>query len=65
MEIHFASKRKESATTTASLDRIDSDKGYAEDNVQWVHKKINSMKQTMRDELFIEMCKRVAAHNSS
>lgn len=29
---------------TASLDRIDSDKGYVEGNVQWVHKDVNTMK---------------------
>lgn len=29
---------------TASLDRIDSTKGYTEDNVQWVHKTINRLK---------------------
>lgn len=29
---------------TASLDRIDSTKGYTEDNVQWVHKEINRLK---------------------
>lgn len=28
----------------ASLDRIDSTKGYEIDNIQWVHKKINMMK---------------------
>ena len=29
---------------TASLDRIDSSKGYIEGNVQWIHKDINYMK---------------------
>lgn len=29
---------------TASLDRKDSNKGYTEDNVQWVHKEINRLK---------------------
>ena len=29
---------------TASLDRKDSSKGYTEDNVQWVHKTINRLK---------------------
>lgn len=29
---------------TASLDRIDSSKGYEVDNVQWVHKEINRLK---------------------
>lgn len=43
--------------TTASLDRIDSSKGYTEDNVQWVHKKVNSLKSNFTDKEFIEWCK--------
>ena len=44
---------------TASLDRIDSSKGYIEGNVQWVHKHINLMKNVFSNEYFIEMCKQV------
>lgn len=33
---------------TASLDRIDSNFGYIEGNVQWVHKKVNQMKLCLR-----------------
>jgi len=43
----------------ASLDRIDSSKGYVEGNVQWVHKTINIMKSNMSDEEFIWWCDRV------
>lgn len=46
--------------TTASLDRIDSKKGYTIDNVQWVHKRINMMKQSLSDDDFIFFCKAVA-----
>lgn len=45
---------------TASLDRIDSSKGYIEGNVQWVHKDINWMKKNKKDEDFITMCRHVA-----
>lgn len=45
---------------TASLDRIDSSKGYVNGNVQWVHKDINWMKNRFSQERFIEMCKLVA-----
>ena len=45
---------------TASLDRIDSSKGYIKDNVQWVHKDINKMKQSFTQAEFIEMCIRVS-----
>lgn len=48
---------------TASLDRIDSRIGYVEENVQWVHKIINKMKQGLSDEEFIYYCKLVAGYN--
>lgn len=44
---------------SASLDRIDSLKGYTEDNVQWVHKNVNKMKMNFSQERFIEICKLV------
>jgi hypothetical protein len=49
---------------TASLDRIDSTKGYVPGNIQWVHKHINMMKQHFPEEAFVEMCKAVALHNA-
>lgn len=49
---------------TASLDRVDSSKGYILGNVQWVHKDINYMKQCYSNDVFIDFCKKVAAfHN--
>lgn len=45
---------------TASLDRIDSFKGYIVDNVQWVHKDINIMKNKFSQEYFIEICKLIS-----
>jgi hypothetical protein len=42
---------------TASLDRIDSSKGYIEGNVQWVHKDINFMKYSMTTKKLLEWCK--------
>lgn len=45
---------------TASLDRIDNNKGYTVDNIQWVHKEINMMKNTHTQEKFIDWCKKVA-----
>jgi hypothetical protein len=45
---------------TASLDRKDSTKGYTKDNIQWVHKRINQMKNKYSDSEFIEWCKKVA-----
>jgi hypothetical protein len=47
---------------TASLDRIDSSKGYIEGNVQWVHKDVNIMKQDLPDEVFVDWCKKISYH---
>lgn len=48
------------AELTASLDRIDSSRGYEKGNVQWVHKHINIMKNKYDQQYFIDMCKAVA-----
>lgn len=53
-------KRKDTCKITASLDRIDSSLGYVVGNVQWIHKKINIMKNDSPQEEFIEWCKKVA-----
>lgn len=47
-------------TQTASLDRIDSSKGYIEDNIQWIHKMLNIIKMDLRQEDFIIYCNLVA-----
>ena len=46
---------------TASLDRIDSSRGYTKDNVQLVHKDINMMKQAFGQQYFVDACAAVAA----
>jgi hypothetical protein len=48
---------------TASLDRIDSSKGYTKDNIQWVHKDINNMKQDYSQDYFIDICTKIAKLN--
>lgn len=45
--------------TTASLDRIDSSKGYTIDNIQWLHKKVNFMKQQFVESEFVLWCEKV------
>lgn len=44
---------------TASLDRIDSNGGYVEGNVQWVHKDVNLMKQDLTQSDFFVLCRDV------
>jgi len=50
---------------TASLDRIDSNRGYTKDNIQWVHKDINQMKSCRTDKEFISLCKTVALYQGA
>lgn len=47
----------------ASLDRIDSNIGYHADNVQWLDRRVNFMKQRMNDAEFIAMCRIIAKNN--
>lgn len=54
--------RKYRIPITASLDRIDSTKGYTLDNIQWVHKHVQLMKFDLPQTYFIEMCKKVSDH---
>jgi hypothetical protein len=47
---------------TASLDRIDSAKGYTPDNIQWVHKDANKMKMDLPEEKFLSIVKQIYEH---
>lgn len=49
---------------TASLDRIDSKLGYTIDNIQWVHKDINRMKNEYNMEYFLHMCSLIVENNN-
>lgn len=51
--------KKDGEEQTASLDRIDSSKGYTLDNVQWVHKVVNKMKMNLDEKDFYTWCKLV------
>jgi len=57
LPIEFGQKGRELGT--ASLDRIDSSKGYIKDNVQWVHKDVNKMKMDFDTDYFLDLCRRI------
>lgn len=65
LPLKFAESHKDQVTggTTASLDRIDSKKGYTLDNVQWVHKYVNIMKSNLQQCEFINICKLITERN--
>ena len=48
---------------SASLDRIDSNKGYIVGNVQWVHKMVNVMKNTFPQDMFLFVCSKICENN--
>ena len=62
LDLKFSKTKATQSETTASLDRIDSSKGYTEDNIQWVHKKINLMKMQHSQEEFVYFCNLVTKH---
>lgn len=53
------STNKHENLRTCSLDRIDSKKGYTLDNIQWVHKDINIMKNRFNEDYFKDMIKKI------
>ncbi len=60
--LQFSTTRK-NKDKTVSIDRIDSNKGYVEENVQWTHKTINMMKNKLSNEDFVSFCKNVSERN--
>lgn len=50
-------KPSSNSVYTASLDRIDSSKGYTKNNIQFVSKNINFMKNRLSHEEAVEFCK--------
>ena len=47
----------------ASLDRIDSRRGYQRGNLQWVHPRVNWMKRALPMEEFVALCRAVSVYN--
>lgn len=56
----YFSNTSNSYDGTASLDRIDSSKGYVSGNIQWVHKTVNNMKQALPEKEFVAWCKKIS-----
>ena len=58
LPIQFQTKVK-TFDGTASLDRIDSSRGYTIDNIQWVHKDVNTMKWDLTPERFLFLVEKI------
>lgn len=63
-EIGFVSKIKDRGLQTASLDRINNNKGYVTDNLCWVHREINIFKSKNNHQHFIDLCKEISIWQS-
>lgn len=55
-DLYFSTRSK---TGNASLDRINNNKGYIIDNIQWVHKKVNKLKYKLTQEKLLDICKNI------
>ncbi len=55
-DLEFSTKRWE---RTASLDRIDSSKGYTEENTQWIYRPINYMKSNFSEKDFLQYVREI------
>lgn len=60
--LQFSKNSRTQKDGTASLDRIDSKKGYTIDNIQWIHKDINKMKMNFEEKYFINTCKEITEY---
>jgi hypothetical protein len=65
LDLVFYTHYKNKTEQTASVDRIDSSKGYTEDNVQWVHKHVNLMKLNFSQNAFVDLCELISKHKSA
>lgn len=59
--IYHRGKRDSGAN--ASLDRIDSNKGYVKGNLRWVDKHVNKMRLNWTDEEFLSLVAEIASHS--
>lgn len=50
---------------TASLDRIDNDRGYVGENIQWLHKDVNKLKSNLCESYFVEICQAIARRKNA
>jgi predicted DNA-binding protein YlxM (UPF0122 family) len=63
ISLSFCTSRSDrTSVQTASLDRIDSSKGYVEGNIQWIHKTINKMKMDILEKDFLDFCEIITKH---
>ena len=63
LELSFGESNRDIKNRTASLDRINSAKGYIEGNLQWIHKKLQKIKGNLLDKDLVFWCQKIANYN--
>lgn len=61
IKLTLPQKAREKNKATASLDRINSNDYYHKNNIQWIHKDINIMKNKFDMQYFINICQQIAS----
>lgn len=64
-DLIFVMNQKDRSKSNASLDRIDSNKGYIIGNIQWVTKNVNLMKRELSVNDFLDICKKICNYNKN
>lgn len=64
-ELVLIKTKKNKNKQTASIDRIDSSKGYVEGNLQWIDKWVNLMKSDFSQDEFIFICQQVVDYKGN
>ena len=65
LDIHLNEKCGDKKFKTATLDRINSNIGYLNGNVQWVHRDINKMKSNFPENYLIKLCELIYKKNKN
>ena len=63
VDLHM--QRIRTSKITASLDRIDNERGYEKGNVRWVHKRINVMRMDMNDAELLKWSRLLMEYNKT
>ncbi len=64
LPISLLSRKGQYTEKTASLDRIDSSLPYTKENIQWVHKEVNIMKNQLSEERLVELCQLIISQRT-
>jgi hypothetical protein len=65
VELTISHRRNWRAVSNASIDRIDSGRGYVKGNIQWTTKQANLIKRDLSMTDVVSFCMKVAEHHGA